>query len=217
MKKSFIFITSLLFLSIFLCGCASKQKQLKPVQERSETFIADINAFFLGNLHLYTKESINQPKISDFDVYFSPRTNSVFLNLKLGINVIQLEYSYAERKNVYEAAQRYLYNYENGLIVDEKATSKNAYYKGEVPVSWGVFGLTHSVTTKYRIHTEYLWIDRPYFRLRYEATKDTKEDSSSPAFSIYISPSQWETIYEMCNQAALEAKVDEILVDAEAW
>lgn len=215
MKKSFI--TPVFILCIFLCGCASKQKEPQPVRERSEDYIADINSMFLGNLHLYTRMSINSPKITDFDVYFSPRTNSVYLNFKLGIDIVQISYSYSERKAIYESAQKYIFNYENNLLVDEKPTSKNAYHKGQVPISWGVFGLSYSATTKYQVNTEYLWIDKPYYRLRYDSAKDDNEDSNSPAFSIYISPSQWQTIFEMCDQALLESKVDAIIEQADVF
>ena len=171
----------------------------------------------MGNLHLYTKQSINSPRITDFDVYFSPRTNSIFFKFNIGIDIVQISYSYSERKKLFETAQKYLSNYENNLINNEKPTSKNAYYKGIIPISWGVFGLTHSVNTNYKVNTEYVWPDKPYYRLQYESTKDIEEDSNSPAFSIYISPSQWQTIFEMCNQELLEAQVDSILEQAEAF
>ena len=214
MKTKFLYSIFLITILINLLSYASnKTRGPQPVQERSENFIADMNPFFVGNLHLYTKQSINSPRISEFDLYFSPRTNSIFINTKLSIDVIQIDFSYAERKALYETAQKYLNDYENGLIIDEKPTSKNTLYKGNIPISWGVFGYTHSAITKYQINTEYLWIDKPYYRIRFETTED-EDDASSPAFNLYISPSQWNNILEMCDQAALEARCEQVVNEA---
>ena len=218
MKK--IFFPLIITLSLFFVttSCASK-KELKeqPVIERSENFIANLNTFFVGNLNLYTKRSIGNPTITQFDVYFSPRTNSILLAGKLGIDVIQLEFTYAERKNIYTAALQYISNYENGLISQEKPTSKNAYIKGKVPISWGVFGYTYDAVTKYQVNTEYLWIEKPYYRFKLEAAPADGDSGSSPAFSIYVSPSQWKTIFELCDQATLEARCDEVVEQVEEF
>ncbi len=217
MKTKFLYSIFLITILINLLSCASnKTRSPQPVQERTENFIADLNSFFLGNLHLYTKQSINSPKITEFDVYFSPRTNSIFINSKLTLDVIDISFSYAERKALYETAQKYLNYYENGLLTDEKPTTKNAWYKGTIPISWGVFGFTHSADTKYQINTEYLWIGKPYYRMRFDTATD-EDDSNSPAFNLYISPSQWQTIFEMCDQVTLEARCDEIIAQAEAF
>ena len=218
MKRNiFLFLLTVIIFLVFTSCASKKEKEPQPVQERSENFIADINSMFLGNLHLYTKLSINAPKITDFDVYFAPRTNSIYLNFKMGIDIVQISFSYSERKAIYESAQKYIDNYENKLLIDEKPTSKNAYLKGKAPISWGVFGLVYSTITKYQVNTEYLWIDKPYYRLKYDTAKANDDDANSPSFSIYISPSQWQNIFEMCNQAVLESKVDDILEQADVF
>lgn len=216
-KHIYLFLISLIILSVFISCASKKELQAKPEQVRTENFIADLDPFFLGNLHLYTKQSVNSPKITDFDVYYNPRSNSISFTFKLGLNIVQLSYSYSERKEIYSSAKQYIFNYENNFITEEKPTSKNAYLKGKSPISWGVFGLVYSAITKYQVNTEYLWIDKPYYRLRYETSKAQDDDANSPAFAIYISPTQWQMIFEMCDQASLEAKVDEILSQAEVF
>ena len=218
MKTKFLLIILLLTVTISLTSCASKKElKEKPVIEKSENFIADLDSFFIGNLNLYTKRSINNPVITQFDVYFYPRSNSIALFCKLGIDVIQIVFSYADRENIYETAQLYLSNYENNLIKEEKPTSKNAYLKGSLPIAWGVFGYTYSETTKYQINTEYLWIEKPYYRLKLDATSTKDESATFAGFSIYVSPSQWQSIFEMCDQATLEAKCDEKSVQADTF
>ena len=217
MKKNTSYIICTLILLCFFVSCKSKEITEKPEIERTQEFIADINPIFLDTVNLYTKNSVNNPYIAEYNLYFSPRTNSVFINVTIGITSIRIVFSYSERNALYESVKKYLYNYENNLIIQEKPTSKNAYYKGTASIDWGVLALNYSTDTKYQTNVEYLWIDKPYYRLRFEATDDKDKDASSPAFSVYISPTQWQTLFDLCNQQALEARCDEILAEADAF
>lgn len=215
MKKSLFTLITLSLLFITLTGCASKQKTPK---ERSETFIADINPFAVENFHLYTSKSINKPTISDFTVYFAPKTNYVLLSSKIGVNFVRIDFSYAERLALNEAKNKYLQAYESNSIPDEKPKKKNAYSTGKIQVSWGVAGLTHFVNTTYITHAYYLEPGKPYFRIEIEPAEEAgNEHVYSPSFCIYISPSQWESIVQACNQDNMVALTDAILEQAEAF
>ena len=214
MKKTILTLTTLLLFTCIFTSCASKQKVQK---ERSEHFIADIDPFYIGELHLYTRMTVGSPKISDFELTYYPRSNVVSLKVKIGLDVIKIGFSYADRKKFYEAANSYIDSYENNMIKEEKPSKKNSILKDELPLSWGVFGYSHDISVKYMVNYEYLEPDRPYFRLKFDATTDPEDGTTSPAFSIYISPAQWKQIFEICNQQALEAKCDEVLAQAEAW
>ena len=168
-------------------------------------------------MHLYTRMTINSPKISDFELVFTPRTNNISVSSKLGLDVIKVNFSYKERQLVKTVAEQYIELYNNNDIKDDKSNNKNALLKSEIPLSWGVFGFTHSIKVKYQIHIEYLEPKKPYLRLKFEPTTDPKDDSTTPAFSIYVSPSQWQTIFDMCSQESLEAQCDEIIEQAEAF
>ena len=130
---------------------------------------------------------------------------------------MKINFSYSERKKLKECAEQYIQSYENKTITNEKPTEKNALLKSSVPFGWGVFGYTHTMTVKYAVNIEFLESEKPYFRMKFEATTDYEDGSTSPAVSIYISPSQWQTIFQMCDQAALEAACDEIIGQAEAF
>ena len=213
MKKSFFLF--ILLLSVILCGCASKRK---APRERSETFIADIDSFWFNEkIHLYTRMTISSPKISDFSLGLIPRTNNIKVQTKIGLDYIQLYFSYAERVKLKEAVEKYLYDYNNNLLKDEKPTKKNAYYKSSIPVSWGMLGYSHDIKPTFYANVEYLETNKPYFRLKFEAVSDPEDGSTSPSFSIYISPAQWKQIFELCDQQALEARCDEILAQAEEF
>lgn len=211
--KSFIILFITLF-TISLFSCASKHKVVK---ERSDTFIADIDSFEIDEIPLYASLAIANPKAKNFVLDFYPRSNNISIEGRIAPDAVYIVFDYAERKKLYEAAQQYIQAYEEGSITDKKPTKKNALCTGNVPLMWGVIGLSHSLNVNYAANIEYLEPDKPYFRLKFDATDDYSDQSTSPAINIYISPSQWQTLFEMCDQATLEARCDEIVEQAEAF
>lgn len=215
MKKSTLFIFITIFTSLLFSACASKSKIVK--KERSETFIADLDSFYMDEINLYSSLAMNNAKICNYEFDFYPRTNNISIQGKISVDAVYVVFSYAERVKLYNAAQEYLEAYQNGTIKNEKPTKKNAFFTSEAPIMWGVLGLSHSLKVKYSAHVEYLEPDKPYFRLKFDPTDDHSDNSTSPSFSIYISPSQWTRIFELCDQQSLEAKCDELLAEAEEF
>ena len=80
-------------------------------------------------------------------------------------------------------------------------------------------GAGYQAEVKYYTNVEYILDNKPYFRIQFEATKGQGADEqySSPRTNIYISPAQWETIVEACNQERLVEMTDEILEEAQAF
>ena len=217
MKKNNIIQLIIIFtvlLTFSLCSCASKPKVSK---QRSETYIADLDSFYVDELHLYTKTPMGEPRVTDIEVTFFPRTNIIGFKMKIGLDVIRVGFSYAERKRLYESALEYLDSYNSNTIQYSKPNKQNALLKSNTLLSWGVFGLTHDVNVKYYTNIEYLESEKPYYRIKFEATDDPEDGSATPPFSIYISPSQWNSIFEICNQTELESKCEEILEKADAF
>ena len=213
MKKNSIFCLLIIF-CLFLSACASN----KPPRERSDDYIADVNIFEVGTVHLYTTINFSKPKISDFYVTFSPRTNTLFVKARIGIDVVRLGFSYEERKSINEAFNQYLEAYEQHNIPNVKPNKKNALSKGEIYVGWGGLGTAHHVNTTYRTNTQYLEKTKPYFKITLDTLEEEKGSQIySPAACIYISPKQWETIVELCNQEKLEQMTDDILDQANAF
>ena len=211
--KSFIILFITLF-TISLFSCASKHKVVK---ERSDAFIADIDSFEIDEITLYASLALANPTAKTFVLDFYPRTNTISIEGRIAPDAINIIFNYAERKKLYEAAQQYIQAYEEGTIKKEKPSKKNALCKGNVPLMWGVLGLSHSLDVNYTANIEYLEPDKPYFRLKFDATDDYSDNSTSPAINIYISPSQWQTLFDLCNQEDLEARCDEILEEADAF
>ena len=211
--KSFIILFITLF-TISLFSCASKHKVAK---ERSDTFIADIDPFEIDEINLYASLALANPSPRNFALDFYPRSNSVTLEGRIAPDAINICFNYSERKKLYEAAQQYIQAYEEGTIKNEKPTKKNALVNGTLPLMWGVLGLSHSIDVKYSANIEYLEPSKPYFRIKLDATDDYTDNSTTPPINIYISPSQWQTLFELCNQEDLEARCDEILEEADAF
>ena len=214
MKKALYILISVLLSATIFTSCASKHLVQK---ERSDTFIADMDSFYINDIHLYSSLAMNNPKICDYELDFYPRSNSISIQGRVSVDSVYIVFPYAERVKLYNAAQEYLSAYENNEIKNEKPTKKNAFFTSEASLMWGVLGLSHSLKVKYSANTEYLEPNKPYFRLKFEATDDYTDNSTSPAINIYISPSQWQTIFELCDQETLEAKCDEIIAQAETF
>ena len=214
MKKQ-ILITSLVLLTALFTACASKPKEVRP---RGDDFVADINAFDVATFHLYANLNLGSPKVCDFYFTFAPRTNTLFVKGRVGVDVVRIGLSYSERQSLLQAHDLYLQAYETSSIPDVKPTKKNAWSKGSAKVEWGVAGPGHEVQTSYRTNAQYLEPGKPYFKLTFDpASEKGEEHVSSPRINIYISPAQWEQILEACNQDQLVQMTDEILAQAEAF
>lgn len=215
MKNKLITITFILLAAALLSSCASKEK---PPRERSETYVADISSFYVDTFHVYTTVSSGKPKITDFEVTFAPRTNYLFIKGRVGLDIVRIGFAYEDRKLIFEAFQKYLADYENGTIPTGKPNKKNAYNTGTVLVEWGATGLAHRAVPTFITNAQFLEPKKPYFRFLCNAVAEEGRDQIySPKVGIYISPSQWENIYEVCNQAHLEEMTDEILLEANAF
>ena len=198
-----------------LSSCASKDK---PPRERSETFVADISSFSVDSFHLYSCLNVGKPKVCDFDVTFAPRNNYVYIQSRIGVNIVKIGFAYEDRVMINEAVQKYLEEYENGTITRAKPSKKNAYNKGTVLMEWGGVSLAHRVVSPFITNVEFLEPSKPYFRLLCNAVAEEGGDHIySPKVYIYISPSQWQAIYDACNQEHLIDMTDEILAEANAF
>ena len=206
----------LILLTIFmLTSCASKEK---PVRVRDETFVADVPSFKVGVLHLYSSFSLNRPKVNDFQVTFYPRSNYIYIKGRIGADIVDIGFSYNERKSLEQAKDAYLAAYEQGTLKKEKPTKKNAFSKGTARFFWGTFGANNETVAPYYTNVQYILDNKPYFRILFEQTKELEDpEKSSPRINLYISPAQWEQIMEMCNQETLEAQTDEIVLQADAF
>ena len=213
MKKTILLITTII--SIFMIsGCASKQTERAP-RERDETYVADLDPFNLETFHLYSINKNGKPKITDFTISFAPRSNYLFVSSKTGINVVRTGFSYQERKALKEAHDLYISQLNSGTIDRTKPSKKNAYNRGIASVEWGLGGIGYETNTFYMTNAYFLEENKPYFRILMEAAEEKPGNQLySPKYSIFISPAQWEKIEELCRQENLEARVDEILAEA---
>lgn len=213
MKKLILIITSILF-ALSLTGCATTTKTTAP-RERDETFIADIDSFEVESFNLLTAKKNNKTKVTQVNITFSPRTNNLFIDTKVGMNYIRIVLPYQERSAILEAHNKYLEQYDSNTIKNEKPSKKNAYSNGFSKIQWGTLGYAHSANAEYITNAYYLEPDKPYFRISFLQQESEKEKGTySPITNIFISPAQWEKIYDVCKQEHLVQLVDDILMEA---
>ena len=216
MKTKLLLPLILLTLITSLTSCASKEK---PPRVRDETFIADIPPFEVGTFHLYAAFGLTKPKIYDFTAYFYPRSNMLYFTGRIGLDALNVGFSFTERSNLVAAKDKYIEAYETSSLRNEKPTKKNAFSKGSVSFNWGTLSPGYLAYANYYSNVEFILDNKPYFRLLFESTKGEKPDDniSSPRINVYISPAQWEQIIETCNQDRMVQMTDEILAQAEAF
>ena len=70
----------------------------------------------------------------------------------------------------------------------------------------------------YFTNYEYLEENKPYFKLKVNATPYPEEENvSSPNLELFFSPSQLETLINVVNYEVIYAKVEELKSEAYSW
>ena len=204
MKK--IQIACLLLLISLFMGCLSTKSVTK---EADPNFLGDFNPIQLENF-IAGRYSMGQLKPLEIEAYFVPRNNNLELYFRDGMNKYALILPYEARQAIEKAGQQYLTTYEEGTLVEEKPTEKNATQTAQASLSWGVVGLARNGTTKIYTNHEYMEKDRPYFRITIKQTTD-KEDSSvlSPRVEIYFSPTLLRTFLEATQQEVFLSQIEQ--------
>lgn len=205
MKK--IQIASLLVLISLFVGCASTTPVAKKVDSN---FLGDFNPIQLDNL-MAVRSTTSELKPLEMEAYFIPRSNNLELYFREGMNKYALILPYEARQAIEKAGQQYLTAYEEGTLVEEKPTEKNATQTAPASLSWGVAGLARNGTTKIYTNHEFLEKGRPYFRITVKQTNDKNDSSTqSPRVEIYFSPALLRTFLEATQQEVFISQIEEM-------
>lgn len=210
MKKS-LFIallatTILLSFTLSFVSCNSTPKQ-KPV---NPNFLGDFEPFSLGEVMCLATENFGKLKPAQLNLYFSPRTNTIFIRTKVNLNKIEFSTTREDAQKIETAVQKYMETYNSKNFEDRKPTTKNHYDTGKFFLSWGVLGYSRSVDAPYNLNYE-IKDSKPYFRIKFEAVDVPDEDNvSSPNIAFYFSPNQLETLFQVADYNEILAKVDEL-------
>lgn len=212
MRKIFsaLFLVSLAF--VFFSCTSTKEPEVDP------NFLGDYEPIQLENamgwVTLFGKE---KPK--EIELHFIPRTNRVEMYFRDLQNRVCIILTPEHRQMMTEAALQFLSEQETGNMPDRKANSKNFYFQSVATVGWGVTGIARvAEKAKLQFNYEYFRDKRPYFLLKTLPAPDRDEpDVYSPTIEVYFSPAQLEALYEILNQDALQALVDELNEKAYAY
>lgn len=213
MKKTVIILLTLF--TVFITSCGSTK--IKPVREPDETYLADIDTFELGNVNCLTAFGKSKAKVTDIYFLINPRTNELILRFRLGIDLMELVYTYSERENIDNTFTTYLEDIQNPKLPNIKPNKKNSYLLvRDGYVGWGLTTIGHTVyNAEYFTNYEFLEPNKPYFKIQYySAEEKDKKDVLSPYFAIYLTPAQIRKIREICNQNRIQEEVDKVLKEA---
>lgn len=203
-RKFYVLLCVLLGFVLFSC-VSNKEKVVDP------NFLGDYDPIKLepamGWVPFFGSE---KPK--EIDLYFIPRTNMVEMHFRDLQNQVCVILSPEHRQLMIDAATEFMASQEQGPLPDRKANSKNYYSESKCSVGWGVLGLSRVTdSSRLQFNYEYFSDGRPYFLLRALPGPD-KTDSTvySPTIRAFFSPTQLEALYEILNQDALQALIDEL-------
>lgn len=206
----------LILICILLLASCNSTGRLAERKTPGENYLADIDEFSLGNINCFAGFGISKAKVTDIYFYCDPRTNEIAARFQLGIDVVGIRFTYAERQKLAQSFETYLEAVQNPKLENRKPTKKNAFYNSTVFVAWGVAGFTHSVdAAPYWTNYEFIEENKPYFKLQLQSAPEKgKEDINSPAASIYLTPAQIRKIMEICDQNLIQQEVDRVLAEA---
>ncbi len=207
MKK----ILSFLLLAGIVLFTSCKTTRLTPQRQPDEFFLADLNEMDLGTISCLTAFGKTKTKATDVTFSINPRTNELVVRFRLGIDVIELVYTYAERNKINDTITTYLEDVKDSNLAHRKPNKKNSYilFKDGY-VGWGLTLISHRVyDVLYFTNYEFLENNKPYFKMQYYSSKEKeKKDIGSPYFAIYLTPVQLRKIREICDQDAIMEKVN---------
>lgn len=185
--------------------------------EMTQNFIGDFNTFRIDDL-MFLQKSNNTVKAKEINgVYLVPRTNSIELHFRDGMNSVVIILDKESREKVLESCQTFLTQYDEKTLPHHKVNSKTAYFNSKCSV-W--FGL---ITPSYGCHKNDFYANvefidkRPYLLLHFLPTRCDDEVNSStftPKISLYMSPSQIREFMELMNQENLNKLVENLKTKA---
>lgn len=211
-KKVFLII--LIIAGIFTFSCNTT----KTPKEPGDDYIADVNSFRMDYIRCLMADNLGRPTAVDLVMYLYPRSNTLEIRWKSGINIVCWDLGKKERDAIAASAAQYLAAYNAGNLPEQKPSKKTAWWSGVIPTGWGVGGFTRTTDAKSYITYEYLEKGKPYFLIRSDPTRyEQEENVSSPKISIYLSPSQLENFLELISQEHLNAEANAIVEEAYEW
>lgn len=211
-KILLIILTALL---LILTGCESTPK---PPKVRGDDWIADLGPFNMDYIRCQEGGSFGKISPVDLVMYLYPRSNTLEIRWKSGMNYICWDLSKKDRDAITECAQKYLAAYNEKNLPEQKPSKKTAWWSGILPIAWGVGGFTYTTKANSYITYNYAEEGKPYFMIHSDPTRAPDEENvSSPKVSIYMSPAQVEKLIELISQENLNAEVDAILDEVYEW
>ena len=120
--------------------------------------------------------------------------------------------------------EKYLEQYKDGKLKEDNNKKKAYFAKTDVLLRWGLLAPTYTTITSLRSEYQIIEEGKPYFILANASTeektvngKTVSDGGNSPAIRMAFSPIQCRTVIELIGQENLDAIVNEIIAESEAF
>lgn len=218
-KKSFrhvlfcLLIGMMIFVSFSCATIKTSEKEVDP------NFLGDFDAFYLGEVMCLSDTTFGNSKPLTIHLYFAPRTSNIEARFSSGMNKVCLIWTPAEREKLVLSIEEYAKLIASGEKLEKrKATKKNAFQNGNVYIYWGVGGYTRDTLATYFTNYEYLEENKPYFKIKVNATPYPEEEHvSSPNINLFFSPTQLENLIEVTDYDVIIEKIEALKTEAYSW
>ncbi len=163
----------------------------------------------------------NDLKAREFMFTFYPNGNAIEMDFHYEMNFIRLTLLQKDREVMVAAMQKYIEDYQNGLLT-KKNNKKRAYF-GKTPVllMWGLMAPAMRANVKLRFEYQLIEDNKPYFIVANMTEPEVDEDgdlvadgANSPGLRLAFTPNQCMEIINLIKQEALLERVHEL--DAKA-
>lgn len=175
--------------------------------ETTDNFLGDYNPFQIENLMVLSKSS-NSVKPKELNNnYLVPRTNTVELQFRNGINAVTVILNKTEREKIIQTCNTFLTQYEERSIPHHNVSSKTAYYNSKCSVYFGVTNASNGTDENdYFVNCEFI-DKKPYLVIKFLPTRCDENSTFTPKVSIYMSPTQIREFISIMNQEHLNELV----------
>lgn len=208
LKSLKILLASFAILTVFT-SCTTTKTESEP----DPYFLADMNAFEIGEVVGLTKQNLLKPKPANILVDFYPRTSSVAYSFRDGANKVYLIFSPEEFKNLSDSVNKYTELKEaEAFDKSYKPTRKNHFHRGKISILWGTIGYGREVTAPFDTNYEWVTVNNetnPFFRIEVKATSVPDEEHvNSPTVTVYFTPSQAKALISVVNMDEIMEEVN---------
>lgn len=202
-------------------SCASTKEKVIDENYLGDFLPQEFEVFVANSI----SESSGELTPREFESVFYPDGNAVQITYRTGMNTLLLTLLQKDRLACIDAMNRYISEYQSGLLTEQNSKKKAYFGSTMMTLEWGLLAPTYTCTNiKLRFEYQIAENGKPYFVIANASTGETNDEgvkirggANSPANRIAMSPLQCQKFIETFNQERLQAIVDKLREEADAF